>query len=336
MIDPELKKLIQKLPKAENHLHFEGAVEPTTLLALAERNKIKLPFSDVEGAKKLYDFNSLNHFLEAFALACSTLCTAEDFASVALDLGADSQRQGIVYRELMFTYAYHQRRDIPLEVVLEGLIEGRRKVKERYGVEFRYIADIDRTISPEASLAYVERLAEYKDKARIVAIGLDSQEFGYPAALHQAAYKRASELGFHLTAHAGEDVGPESVWDAVQNLKVDRIDHGVRSVEDPKLVELLKQKQIPLTVCPLSNVDLKVYPSLDKHPVKEMLDLGLLVSLNSDDPPFFHSDLLDNYVGVTDTFNLSADEISALAVNGYRASYLSESEKADYIGKLTE
>jgi adenosine deaminase len=327
MLSQQMKQFIRRIPKAELHCHLEGAIQPATLITLAGRHDIPLPFSDAEGANKFYEFTSLNQFLEIFALACGTLRTAADFETITLDLAADAAAQGITHREVFFTYAYHQRRDIPWDEVVRGIGAGSKIGRARYGVEMLFIADIDRTIPSEEGLRTAEMAYASREVAKIIGIGLDSQEIGFPARRQQAAFERAKELGLHRVAHAGEDVGPESVWDALDSLGVERIDHGVRSIDDPKLIEHLRATQTPLTVCPLSNVALKVYPSLADHPIKKMMDSGVFVTINSDDPPMFHSNLLDNYEAVADTFDLGPDDVQRLARASYSGSFLSEHDK---------
>jgi len=336
MLDPKLKTFIERVPKTELHCHLEGAIQPATLLQLAARHDIALPFTDEAGARKFYEFTSLNQFLEIFALACSTLKTAADFETITLDLGADAARQGIVYREVFFTYAYHDRRGLAWDEVVKGIAAGREKARQKYGVEMRFIADIDRTVSAEEGLRTVELAHASRDLAGIIGVGLDSQEIGYPAKRHSLAYKRAKELGLRRVAHAGEDVGPESVWDALESLEVERVDHGVRSIDDPKLVKVLAERQIPLTVCPLSNVELKVYPNLAAHPVHRLKEAGALVMLNSDDPPMFHCDVLDNYFAVAETFGLGLDEVIEYARNGFVASFLTDEEKKRHLERFDQ
>jgi adenosine deaminase len=336
MLDPTLKTFIERVPKTELHCHLEGAIQPTTLLKLAKRNGIELPFSDEAGAHKFYEFTSLNQFLGIFALACSTLQTAEDFETITLDLGADAYRQGILYREVFFTYAYHERRGVGWDEVVRGIAAGREKARQMYGVEMWFIADIDRTIDPKDGLRTAELAHASRNVAGIIGIGLDSQEIDYPAKRQKPAYDRAKELGLHRVAHAGEDVGPESVWDAIESLDAERIDHGVRSIDDPELVKVLVERQIPLTVCPLSNIELKVYPNLAAHPVKRLKDSGVLVTLNSDDPPMFHCDVLDNYFAVADTFGLGLDEVVEFARNGFQAAFLAKSKKDSYLKRFDE
>jgi adenine deaminase len=327
MITPQLEAFIRRIPKAELHCHLEGAIQPATLITLAGRHDIPLPFSDEEGAAKFYEFTSLNQFLGIFALACGTLRTADDFETITLDLAADAAKQGITYREVFFTYAYHQRRNIAWDVVVSGIAAGREKGKQQYGVEMSFIADIDRTISPEDGVRLTEMAYASRGVASILGIGLDSQEIGYPAHRHKPAFDLALKLGFHRVAHAGEDVGPESVWDALDSLHAERIDHGVRSIDDPLLIRRLMETQIPLTVCPLSNIALKVYPDLADHPFKRLMDAGVFVTINSDDPPMFHSNVLDNYMSLARTFGFGPDDIQKLARDSFAGSFLDADTK---------
>jgi len=334
MITPQLEEFIRRIPKAELHCHLEGAIQPATLITLAGRHDIPLPFSDEEGAARFYEFTSLNQFLGIFALACGTLRTAADFETITLDLAADAVKQGITYREVFFTYAYHERRNIPWGVVVSGIAAGREKGKQQYGVEMSFIADIDRTISPEDGVRLTEMAYADRDAAAILGIGLDSQEIGYPAHRHKPAFDLAMKFGFHRVAHAGEDVGPESVWDALDSLHAERIDHGVRSIDDPLLIQRLVETQIPLTVCPLSNIALKVYPDLADHPFKRLMDAGVFVTINSDDPPMFHSNVLDNYMSLARTFDFGPDEIQKIARNSFAGSFLDAGTMAAYLARF--
>jgi adenosine deaminase len=334
MITPQLEEYIRRLPKAELHCHLEGAIQPATLITLAARNDIPLPFSDEQGAAEFYEFTSLNQFLGIFALACGTLLTAADFETITLDLAADAAAQGITYREVFFTYAYHERRNIPWGEVVTGIASGREKGRAQYGVDMAFIADIDRTISPEDGLRLVEMAGADRDVAPILGIGLDSQEIDYPAHRHKPAFDLAIRLGLHRVAHAGEDAGPESVWDALDALHVERIDHGVRSIDSQLLLERLAKTHVPLTVCPLSNIALKVYPTLADHPFDRLREAGVFVTINSDDPPMFHSNVIDNYVAVADTFGYGPAEIRSIARNSFSGSFLDADAKTASLARF--
>jgi adenosine deaminase len=328
------RRFVEALPMAELHCHLEGAIRPATVIDLAEQHGIDLPFEDVAGAENYYDFDDLAGFLEVFDLACSTLRTPADFERVTVELAADAARQSIPYREVFFTYAYHDRRGVPWADVVEGIAAGRRRAREEYDVELRFIADIDRRIDPAAGVELVERADEARAAAGIVGIGLDSQEQGFPAHRHAPAFDRAAELDFARVAHAGEDVGPASVWDALLALDVDRIDHGVRAAEDPILVEYLDREAIPLTTCPVSNVALEVYDEMGDHPIGPLFDRGLHVTVNSDDPALFLADLEENFERVAATFDLTPTDIVTLARRSFEDSFLPQSETERYLDRV--
>lgn len=261
--------------------------------------------------------------------------TAEDFKTITVEFGADAARQNITYREVFFSYEAHRNRGIPWETVIEGIAAGRAQLKERYGVEMWFIADMDRTAHPEASLQMVELAQHSRNKAGIIGVGMDSKEAYHPASRHQVGFERAKELGLRLVAHAGEDAGAESVWDAL-SMGVERIDHGVRSIEDNKLLQRLVEMQIPLTVCPVSNVQLKIFPNMASHPIKQLMDAGVFVTINSDDPPMFHADVVDNYLQVADTFNLTVDDVEKLARNSFMAAFMDSATSFDYLQQFRD
>jgi adenosine deaminase len=335
MLTKELKAFIQRIPKAELHCHLEGSIQPVTLLKLAARHSIKLPFEDEESAKKFYEFENLNQFIDILSLTSSTLQTAEDFKTITVEFGADAARQNIAYREVFFSYDAHRNRGIEWETVISGIAAGRIESKERYGVEMWFIADMDRTTDPEASLSMVELAHKSREQAGIIGVGMDSKEALNPASRHKVAFDRAKELGFRLVAHAGEDAGAESVWDAL-DMGVERIDHGVRSIEDDKLLQRLVEIQIPLTVCPISNIQLKIFPNMAAHPIKRLMDAGVFVTVNSDDPPMFHADVVKNYLQVADTFNLTADDVEKLARNSFMAAFMDPAARSNYLQQFTD
>jgi adenosine deaminase len=334
MLTSEMKMTINRLPKAELHCHLEGTIQPATLLRLANKNGIEIPFSDEEGAIAFYQFTGWDQFVNLFLLSCSVLKTADDLETITFEVGVDAAAQGIPYKEVLFTHSHETRFGISWEEEIKGIAAGRKKAKQELGVEMRFIADIDRTMEPEDGVRLVQMANDCREAAGIIGIGLDGPEVGFPAIRHKAAFALAKQLGFHRVAHAGEGVGSESVWDALNSLDAERIDHGVRSIDDPELVEQLAQQQIPLTVCPLSNVATQFYPNLVENPVKRLLDAGVLVTLNSDDPALFGSNLLDNYYQVAEVFNLSLDEVEKLVRNGFQATFLTEAKKIAYLQEL--
>lgn len=335
MIDNNLKQFIEAIPKAELHNHLD-AVYPDLLLRLAERNNIDLPFTTIEEANAWYVFKDLEDFLQKLVISNSVLLTKEDYYDVAYEMGKDMMQQNILRREAMFTYAAGHEGRVELDVMLNGLARGRIAAKKDFDVDLFFIADIDRTISPDRSLKFIEDIIPYKDDIGIVGVGFDCQAIGYPAEPHKPAFRLARENGFYLTGHSGEEdaAGPEGVWDIIENIEPDRIDHGNQAIHDDKLVKHLVDTQIPLTLCPMSNVALHVYNDISEHPIIALRDKGVFVTLNSDDPSFMQNNLIDNYVRLTNAFDLSCDDIAELARNGFIASFASDDEKQNYLQQL--
>lgn len=337
MLADHIKQFIREIPKAELHIHLDS-VPPELLLRFAQRNNVELPFSDVEGAIKWYRFKDLEEFLQKWKVTTSVLITEADYYEVALELGRDMQRQNIIRREVMFTYAAAHEGRVELDTMMTGLARGRQRVKEEFDRDLYFTADIDRTISPERSLKYVDEIAAYKDEVGILGIGLDCQEVGYPAGVHRDAFARARELGFFLSAHCGEEyaAGPEGVWDAVNDLNVDRIDHGNQAIRDNELINHIVENDIPMTLCPVSNVTINVYESIADHPVIELRNRGATVTVNSDDPPFMQTDLNENYMQLAETFDLGVEDIIQLVRNSFTCSYATDEEKAAYLAALDD
>jgi adenosine deaminase len=335
MISSQLRRFIQRIPKAELHVHLEGTIQLDTVLDLAKKHGVELPVSNGESFKQLYDFTSLDQFIGIMdEVVGKTLKDADDYRRIVVELAADSKTQNILYQEVFFTIIAPGYMSVPTEAVVEGLARGRKEAWEKYGVEIWFISDILRNIEPEGGLRVVDVTNQAREKAGIIGIGLDASEKGHPASKHKLGFDRARELGFRLVAHAGEEVGPESVRDAIDSLGVERIDHGVRSIEDPSLVELLVEMQIPLTICPVSNIALKVYPEMKAHPIKRLMDAGVFVTVNSDDPPMFHANLTENYLQVAEAFNLTVDEIIKLARNSFLAAFMDPVKREAYLNRF--
>jgi len=325
VIDESLQELIREIPKAEQHFHIDS-IWPEFLMRLAERNRVALPFDDIDAAEKAYRtrYDTLEDFLGFWLFTMNVLRTEEDYADLIIEAARDAQAQNIVYREGMFTYAAaHEARGIPLDVVMSGFAVGLAEVKKSYDVDLQLIAEIDRTIDPSQSVEFVRALEKYRNGVPVIAIGMDMQEEGYPASRHVEAYRLAKELGYYTTAHTGE-TGTTDIWSALE-LPLDRIDHGVLCVEDAKLVQEILDRGLPMTVCPLSNVVIAQFDTMEDHPTYEMMKRGLNISINSDDPPFLHaSNLVDNYLAVTEAFGLTRDEVIALVRNGFTSSFKGE------------
>ncbi|CAE6768723.1 Adenine deaminase [Paraburkholderia domus] len=336
MNDDRLVDFIRGVPKAELHVHLEGSITPERVIALAERNRISLPFDGAEAVNAAMTYGNLDEFLNMFSLMCGTLNTSEDFSDVVVDMGADALRQNILYREVMFTFAYHARRGIALDTVIDGLAAGRKTCLEQFGVWINFIADIDRSTSPEEAVDFVEQLIPYRNEAGIVAVGMDSQELGIPPSTHTSAFRIAAALGFHTTAHLGWEEGPEFIWEAIHELPLERIDHGLRAVEDLSLLAQLVESQTPVTSCPLSSiaVDPVKYPDLATHAFRKMWDAGVFLTLNSDDPAMIGTDLVTNYVEVSRAYSFDVRDITHLVKNGVRAAFMSDNQKEKLLDQI--
>jgi adenosine deaminase len=315
------------LPKVELHLHVEGALEPELIFTLAEKHGLELPHDTLEDLRSRYDFTDLQSFLDLYYANMQVLRTADDFAELAHGYLRRAAAGGVRHAEMFFDPQAHLLRGVPLEAVVEGLAEGCRRGEQSTGTTSALIACFLRDRSGEEALEVLEQLVAAD--APIIGIGLDSSEVGNPASKFTAVFARAAELGLHRVAHAGEEGGPQYVVDALDLLQVQRVDHGVRSVEDPALVDRLVSERIPLTVCPLSNVRLQGVPSLAEHPLPKLMSAGVVVTINSDDPAYFGGYVDDNYAAVAETFGLTDDDLAQLAQNSVEASFLAPGRKAE-------
>lgn len=320
------------LPKAELHLHIEGTFEPELIFALAERNRIPLPYASIDELRRAYEFTNLQSFLDLYYAAMAVLRTEADFAELAHAYFARAREQGVVHAELFFDPQAHTARGVPFETVIDGLWAAVRESESRYGITSKLIMCFLRDQSAESAMRTLEQALPYGE--RIVAVGLDSAEVGHPPSKFARVFERALAEGWKTVAHAGEEGPPAYVWEALDLLRVSRVDHGVRSLEDPRLVARLRDERIPLTVCPLSNVKLRVVDTLRDHPLGRMLDAGLVATVNSDDPAYFGGYLHDNVAAVSAALGLSDGERRTLAENGFRASFLPEADKQRHLAAL--
>lgn len=318
--------LIARLPKAELHMHLEGSLEPEMMAALAARNGVDLPYPDVAAIRAAYNFTQLQDFLDLYYRGMSVLLTARDFEDLAMAYFAKSRAQGVTYAEVFFDPQGHTDRGVALETVMAGLTRAGARAETELGLKARLILCFLRHLSEDAALATLDAAMAYRD--RILGIGLDSSERGHPPSKFKTAFARARDAGFKLVAHAGEEGPPAYVWEALDVLGVDRIDHGNRALEDPALVKRLAADAMALTVCPLSNLKLCVVDAMRAHPLKRMLDAGLTVTLNSDDPAYFGGYMAENFAAVDAALDLSGPELTAIARNGFSASFMDEAEKA--------
>ncbi len=329
-----MEKFIQGLPKAELHLHIEGTLEPEMMFGLAQRNGIDLPYKSVSEIREAYNFEDLQSFLNIYYQGSEVLQQAQDFYDLTWAYLQKAAAQNVRHTEIFFDPQTHTARGIAFEIVYEGISQALKDGKAKLGISSQLILSFLRDLSAEEALATLEAALPYKES--MVAVGLDSAEQGNPPSKFQAVFDRAREEGFLTVAHAGEEGPPEYVWEAINLLNVSRIDHGVRSMEDPALLDYLAEKQIPLTVCPLSNVELKVFDSMAEHNLKQLLSLGLCATVNSDDPSYFGGYIAENYQAVQSALNLTGQELYQLAKNSFQASFLPAASKDQFIAELDE
>ncbi|MET7514899.1 adenosine deaminase [Streptomyces sp. NPDC005480] len=316
---------LASLPKAELHLHIEGTLEPELAFELAARNGVDLPFADTEALRKAYLFEDLQSFLDLYYGLMAVLRTEEDFEQLADAYLARAAAQGVRHAEIFFDPQAHTARGVPIGTVVEGLSAALSKSVERHGVSTRLIMCFLRDQSAESAMQTLESAKPYLD--RIVGVGLDSAEVGNPASKFREVYEAAGALGLRKVAHAGEEGDPSYVWEALDVLGVERIDHGLRCVEDPALVERLVRDRVPLTLCPLSNVRLRAVDALEDHPLPRMMDAGLLCTVNSDDPSYFGGYVADTFHAVHEALALDHERLRELARNSFVASFLDDDEE---------
>jgi adenosine deaminase len=327
-----LDALIAALPKAELHLHIEGSLEPELMFALARRNGIALPFPTVEAVRAAYSFSNLQDFLDIYYQGAGVLQTEEDFSDLAMAYFARLAADGGRHAELFFDPQTHTDRGLPFSVAIEGLLAGMKQAEARYGITSKLILCFLRHLDEEAAFATLKAAEPWLD--RIIGVGLDSSEVGHPPSKFEKVFKAAGERGLLRVAHAGEEGPPAYVWEALDLLKVNRIDHGNRSLEDAALTARLAAMEMTLTVCPLSNLKLCVVNDMPSHPLKRMLDLGLKATLNSDDPAYFGGYLAANYRAVSGALGLEAGDIVTLARNSFTGSFLDEERVAGHLQEI--
>jgi adenosine deaminase len=325
-------ELLRQVPKAELHIHIEGSLEPEMMFEIAARNGVRLRYGSVEEVRHAYDFADLQSFLDLYYEGTRVLFHERDFYELTLAYLRKAASQGVRHAEIFFDPQAHTSRGVAFETAITGirqaLLEGRR----RLGVSSHLILCFLRHLSAEEATETLRQALPYK--GWIVGVGLDSSEVGHPPEGFRAVFEEAAGHGFRRVAHAGEEGSPEYVRQALDELGAERIDHGVRCMEDPGLVRRLREEQVPLTVCPLSNVRLRVFPSVEEHPVKRMLEEGLRVTVNSDDPAYFGGYVADNYSAVRDGLGFSRGDFRAVAENSFWASFLGEGEKQKHLEEL--
>ena len=328
----DLAAFVRGLPKAELHLHIEGSLEPEQMFELAQRNGVSLPFATVEEVRAAYAFSNLQDFLDIYYQGAQVLLTTADFHDLAMAYFRRIAADGARHAEIFFDPQTHTDRGVPFAVVIEGLLSGMDEAEQTLGVTSKLILCFLRHLSEEAAFATLERAQPWLD--RIAAVGLDSSEVGHPPAKFARVFAAARKLGLKVVAHAGEEGPPDYVYEALDLLEVDRIDHGNRALEDDALTERLAREGMTLTVCPLSNLKLCVVNDLAAHPLKRMLDLGLRATINSDDPAYFGGYLGQNWIETAEALDLSRDDLITLAKNSFTGSFLAPDEIARHLADI--
>jgi len=332
MIGPGTKTFIQGLPKAELHVHIEGTLEPEMMFALAARNGLSPDFDSVEALRQAYEFTNLQSFLDIYYAGARVLRKVADFEDLAWAYLEKAHAQNVRHAEIFFDPQTHTTRGVSFDTVITGLSRALVRGRETLGLSAHLIMCFLRHLSPDDALGTLAQAEPYGE--HIIAVGLDSTEAGYPPRLFKAVFDRARELGFHLVAHAGEEGPPGYIRQALTLLKAVRIDHGVRCLEDDDLVQTLVREKVPLTVCPFSNVKLKVFDSLAQHNVKLLIDRGLCVTINSDDPAYFGGYINENFVAVCEVFDLTHRDLQKLARNSFEAAFLGEEQRRRYLNDV--
>ena len=327
-----LLEFINKSPKAELHLHIEGTLEPDLMFQLAKRNNIKIPFKDIDDVKKAYNFSNLESFLKIYYEGAKVLVKEQDFFDLTWEYVLKCKENNIVHTEIFFDPQTHTDRGIDFNTVINGIYEALKKAQKEFNLSFKIIMCFLRHLDEDSCFKILDEAIIHKNK--IFGVGLDSSETGNPPEKFKKLFKKASENNFVTVAHAGEEGPPEYIWQALNLLNVKRIDHGVQCLKDEKLVKELFKSQIPLTVCPLSNIKLKVFNKLEDHNLKKMLDKKLMVMINSDDPAYFGGYLNQNLIEIQAALNLSKDDVKTLLVNSFKSSFLEEEKKSEWIAKI--
>lgn len=327
-----LAALVAALPKAELHVHIEGTFEPELMFAIAARNGVALPHATADELRAAYDFGSLQDFLDIYYAGAGVLLVEQDFYDLTWAYLVRVRAQNVRHAEIFFDPQTHTDRGVALETVIDGISRALDDGAVRLGITSRLILCFLRHLDEAAAQATLEAALPHRD--RLVAVGLDSSELGHPPGKFRNVFARARAEGLRAVAHAGEEGPPAYVWEALDQLGVDRIDHGNRALEDPELVAELARRRIPLTLCPLSNLKLRVVESLADHPLRRQMEAGLFVTVNSDDPAYFGGYVNENYLAVAEALALSRAELKLLARNSFAASFLPEDEKQAWVAEV--
>ncbi|MBY7922335.1 adenosine deaminase [Vibrio fluvialis] len=329
-----MKEFIQQLPKVELHLHIEGSLEPELMFDLAQRNQIAIPFSSPDEVRAAYQFSNLQSFLDIYYQGANVLIHEQDFFDLTWAYLLRCQQDNVMHTEIFFDPQTHTARGIAFETVINGITQALEKGQQELGISSQLIMCFLRHLSEADAMLTLQQALPYKDK--IVGVGLDSSEAGHPPEKFQQVFRQAREAGFIAVAHAGEEGPALNIRNAIDLLGVQRVDHGVRCVEDAALVQELKQTRMPLTVCPLSNLKLKVFTEMEQHNIVDLLRQGLCVTINSDDPAYFGGYMTDNFMAVAKAHPMSHQELAQFTLNAIEASFISDAEKAHMNAKVYE
>ena len=327
-----LNSFIEKMPKAELHIHIEGSFEPELIFEIAQRNKIKLKYQNVEEIREAYKFNNLQEFLDIYYAGANVLITQQDFYDLTMSYLKKAHKENVLHTEIFFDPQTHTDRGIAFETVVEGILAAMRDAENKYGITSLLILSFLRHLSEEEAFKTLEEALPWKE--HFVAVGLDSSEVGNPPQKFENVFHKAKELGFKAVAHAGEEGPTDYIWDSLNLLQIDRLDHGNRSLDDEKLVKELVKRGMALTVCPLSNDKLQVVKNMKEHPIKRMLELGLKATVNSDDPAYFGGYINANFTAITEALDLRKEDLYRLARNSFEASFVSKERKSEMIANL--
>ena len=327
-----LFEFIKKSPKAELHLHIEGTLEPDQMFVLAKKNNIQIPFKSIDDVKRAYNFDNLDSFLKIYYEGTKVLVNEQDFFDLTWAYALKCKEENIVHTEIFFDPQTHIERGVKFDIIINGIYNALLKAEKQFGLSFKIIMCFLRHLDESPCFKILNQAILHKEK--IYGVGLDSSEMGNPPSKFKRLFKKALENNFITVAHAGEEGPPKYIWEALKLLNVKRIDHGVQCLKDEKLLEILSKNEVPLTVCPLSNIKLKVFNKLSDHILKKMLDKKLMVTINSDDPAYFGGYLNQNLIETQAALNLSFKDIKTLLINSFKSSFLSEERKKECINKI--
>ncbi len=332
--DNNLRRFVRGIPKAELHVHVEGTLEPELAFTIAARNNSPLPFESPELLRKAYNFKNLQSFLDLYYEVSKVLEHEKDFYDLTMTYLIKAHSDTVRHCEIFFDPQAHTRRGVPIETVIGGIRKASTDAQKEFGISTKLIMCFLRDLSAESAMETLTQALIFRDW--IIGVGLDSSELGNPPERFKNVFDRARQEGLLTVAHAGEEGPPEYIWQALEKLKVSRIDHGVRCIEDPKLVRKLRSGRVPLTVCPISNVKLGLFKDIREHNLKNLLDLELCVTVNSDDPAYFGSYINENYLAATEALSLDKNDLYQIAKNSFDASFLTQEEKQRYISELDD